>query len=203
MLVVANAFVEVFQGGFLSIAGIFGQGGFAADAGAQQFLVLVAAFDEEQRVVGEGALHKAAAGAAHIGGVQNGHIAVAAFRGEPLAGQLHVVAADLFAGQTTVRIVGVVKIRVGGGRAQTGAAYIAVIEEAGADALGGESVTNAPGQGGFAARRQPHHSHIEFLHGFSGGQASRLTTDPGRARWSAARQSAGAGLVPAVAKGLF
>lgn len=91
-------------------------------------------------------------------------------RGEPLAGQLHVVAADLFAGQTTVRIVGVVKIRVGGGRAQTGAAYIAVIEEAGADALGGESVTNAPGQGGFAARRQPHHSHIEFLHGFSGGR---------------------------------
>ena len=159
--IIADALHEAVQGVGLAVGRVFGQRGFAADAGVEQQRVFVDALHKEHGVVGEGLFDENPPGAAGVGGVQNGHLALF---GQPGPGSGHVAEADLLADFAARAVFRIVEIRLRGFRAHQGPAHVAVVEDLRPDALGQQALADAPRQRGLAARGQAHHRHVQFPH---------------------------------------
>ncbi len=112
-------------------------------------------------MVAERFFHQRPSRRAGIGGVHNGHIAVA---GQPGAGLLHIAACNQFAGLATEAVVRIVEIRLCGFRAHQGPAHVAIVKNLRPNALGLQTLTDTPRQRGLAARGQAHHRYIQLLH---------------------------------------
>ena len=143
-LIIADALHEAVQRLLPAVVCVFGQIGLALYAGLEQQRVFVDAFHKKQGMVRKRALQQRAAGAAGVGGVQNGHLAVLC---QPGAGQIHIATADHFTGLTAKAVVVVVKIGLCGLRSHERAAQVAVVEQARPDALCRQPVADAFCQG--------------------------------------------------------